>query len=192
MFHRQEDFYTPEEYLAIEEAAPYRSEYFNGEIFAMSGGSANHNRIARNLVMAMEAAFTGKPCEAFIADMRLLVQKNGLFTYPDVMVVCGGLQFAPSRRDTLTNPVVIMEVLSKSTEGYDRGAKFELYRALDTLHDYLLIDQFKAHIEHFQRLDDGRWLLQEFNQMEAVFHLESIGVEFSVAQIYQKVNWDEA
>lgn len=189
MFLRQHDYYTPEEYLALEEGADYRSEYFGGEIFAMSGGSANHNRIARNLIVGLDAAFADQPCEAFINDMRLLVKANGLYTYPDVMAVCGQLDFAPGRTDTLTNPALIIEVLSKSTAGYDRGAKFELYRALDSLQDYVLVDQAKIHVEHFHRLDDGRWLLQEFNHLEDVLKIETIGFELSLVQIYQKVDW---
>ncbi len=191
MLKPQKTYYTPEEYLALEEEAEYRSEYYQGEIFAMSGGSANHNRIIKNLVIALESAFEGKPCEAFITDMRLLVKKNGLYTYPDVMAVCGGLEFAEGRDDTLTNPAVIVEVLSKSTEGYDRGAKFELYRALDSLQDYVLIDQHKIHVENFHKLEDGRWILQEFNRIEDTLTIESIDFEIPLQQIYQRVAWEE-
>ncbi len=180
-------YYSPEEYLALEELADYRSEYYRGEIFAMAGGSANHNRIARNLVIALETELEGKPCEAFITDMRLLVKKNGLYTYPDVMVVCGKLQFVKGRTDTLTNPGVIIEVLSESTKDYDRGAKFELYRAIETLQDYVLIDQSRVHVEYFHKLEDGRWLLTEFNELEAVLKLESVGMEMPLSQIYQRV-----
>lgn len=190
MLQSEQKYYTPEEYLALEEEAEYRSEYYQGEIFAMSGGSANHNRIAGNVHTAMNIAFAGGPCEAFITDMRLLVKKNGLYTYPDVMVVCGGLEFGQGRDDTLTNPVVIVEVLSKSTQDYDRGGKFALYRALETLQDYILIEQDKVHIEYFHRLEDGRWILQEFNRLEDVVRLESIDCELSIEQIYRRVEWD--
>ena len=191
MFQPKQNYYTPEEYLALEEEAEHRSEYYQGEIFAMSGGSVNHNRIARNLVIAFETDFQEKPCEAFINDMRLLVKKNGLYTYPDVMVVCDKLEFVKDRDDTLTNPVVIVKVLSKSTEGYDRGAKFELYQALETLQDYILIDQTKVHVEHFHRLDDGRWILQEFEQFENVLQLASVDFEISLEQIYWNVDWEQ-
>ncbi|GAB4423602.1 MAG: Uma2 family endonuclease [Anaerolineae bacterium] len=191
MFRRKEDTISPEEYLALEETAEDRSEYYRGEIFAMSGASVNHNRIAKNTVTGLDTAFAGKPCEAFITDMRLLVRPNGLYTYPDVMVVCGPLQFAPDRDDTLTNPTVIFEVLSKSTEGYDRGAKFELYRALESLQDYVLVDQYKIHVEHFHRLDDGRWILQEFNQLEATLHLETVDATLPLEHIYRNVTWEE-
>jgi Uma2 family endonuclease len=191
MLQPKEKYYTPQEYLAVEEEAGYKSEYFQGEIFAMSGGSANHNRISGNLYITLETAFEGKPCEAFITGMRLLVSENGLYTYPDIMVVCGELDFVEGRDDTVTNPVVIVEVLSKSTEGYDRGAKFELYRALQTFQDYVLVDQAKVHIEHFHKLDDGRWILQEFNQLEDVFTIETIDFDISLQQIYRRVNWEE-
>ena len=190
MFERQKEYYTPEEYLALEETADYRSEYYRGEIFAMSGGSANHNRIARNVLTTLSIAFEDKPCEAFITDMRLLVKENGLYTYPDIMVVCGGLEFVEGRTDTLTNPIVIVEVLSQSTEGYDRGAKFELYRALETLQDYVLIDQAKVHVECFHKMKDGRWILTEFNELEATLQLEAVGVDISLSQIYRRVEWE--
>jgi Uma2 family endonuclease len=191
MFQKKQTYYSSEEYLALEEEAEYRSEYYQGEIFAMAGGSANHNRIAGNLYTDLNIAFEGKPCEAFINDVRLLVKKNGLYTYPDVMMVCGKLQFVKGRDDTLTNPIVIIEVLSDSTAGYDRGAKFELYRALKTLQDYILIDQTKVHLEHFHKLKDGRWILQEFEQLEDKLPLESVEVEISLQRIYRNVEWSE-
>ncbi len=183
MLPHKKQYYTPEEYLTLEEAADYKNEYYQGEIFAMSGSSVNHNRIAKNTVVALEAAFGDKPCETFIGDVRLWVKKNGLYTYPDVMVVCGPIEFAKNRTDTLTNPVVIVEVLSKSTQNYDRGGKFALYRALESFQDYILIEQDKVYVEHFYRLDDGRWILQEFNQLEDVLILESIEVKLPLQQI---------
>ncbi len=191
MFRQKEEHYTPEEYLALEEEAEYKSEYYQGEIFAMSGASVNHNRIIKNLIVLLESALENKPCEAFMGDVRLLVKENGLYTYPDVVTVCGDLDFAPDRDDTITNPTVIIEVLSKSTEGYDRGAKFELYRALPTLQDYILVDQYKVHVEHFHKQEDARWILQEFNQLEDTLAIELVDFEISLQRIYQKVNWEE-
>ena len=190
MVAKPQKYYSPEEYLALEEMADYRSEYYRGEIFAMAGGSANHNRIAGNLVIALQAALEGKPCETFVTDMRVLVKKNGLYTYPDVMVVCGRLEFVEGREDTMTNPVVIVEVLSKSTQDYDRGGKFQLYRAIDSLRDYVLIDQARVHIEYFHKLEDGRWLLTEFNEIEAMLKLESVDVEIPLSRVYQRVEWE--
>ena len=191
MFSRKEEHYTPEEYLALEEEAEYKSEYYQGEIFAMSGASINHNRIAGNIHTAFNIAFVDGSCEAFMGDVRVLVKENGLYTYPDIVTVCGELDFAPDRDDTITNPIVIIEVLSKSTEGYDRGAKFELYRALPTLQDYILVDQYKIHVEQFHRLDDGRWILQEFNQPEDTLAIESVEFEMSIERIYQRVVWED-
>ncbi len=193
MFQRKQDtYYTPEEYLALEETAEYRSEYYRGEIFAMSGGSANHNRISGNIYTAMNIAFENKPCEAFITDMRLLVKKNGLYTYPDVMVVCGQIKFVEGRTDTITNPVVVIEVLSESTQDYDRGSKFMLYRALASLQEYILIEQDKIHIERFRKLEDGRWILDEFDQADQVLSVEAIDFEMPLQRIYRNVKWEDA
>lgn len=191
MFQPQEQYYTPDEYLALEENADHRSEYYQGEILAMSSGSVNHNRIAGSILTALNFAFTDGLCEVFISDLRLLVKENGLYTYPDAMVVCGELEFVEDRDDTITNPIVIVEVLSKSTEGYDRGAKFELYRALPSLQDYILIDQYKTHVEHFHKLDDGRWILQEFNQLENTLTLETIDFEIPLEHLYRRVKWED-
>lgn len=191
MLQHEQKYYSPEEYLALEEAADCKSEYYEGEIFAMSGGSANHNRIARNLLIALEAAFENRPCETFINDMRLLVKENGLYTYPDIMVVCGQIDFVEERNDTITNPVVIMEVLSKSTQDYDRGSKFTLYRAIKTLQDYVLIDQTRVKVEYFHKLDDGRWILQEFEHLDELLQIESIGLEITLERIYQRIDWNE-
>ena len=190
MVAKPQKYYSPEEYLALEEATDYKSEYYQGEIFVMSGVSVNHNRIAGNVHAALNNAFDAKPCEVFMGDVRLLVKKNGLYTYPDVMVICGQLEFAEGRMDTLTNPIVIVEVLSKSTQDYDRGAKFELYRAIETLQDYVLIDQARVHMEYFRKLEDGRWLLQEFNQLEAILRIEAVGVEIPLSRVYQRVEWE--
>ncbi|MCK6630505.1 MAG: Uma2 family endonuclease [Anaerolineae bacterium] len=190
MVANPQKFYSPEEYLALEEMAEYRSEYYRGEIFAMAGGSANHNRIAGNIYLELRETLKGKPCEAFITDMRLHVKKNSLYTYPDVMVVCGRIEYVKGRTDTLTNPVVIIEVLSDSTQAYDRGAKFELYRAIESLQDYVLVDQGRVHVEYFHKLEDGRWLLAEFNELEAVLRLEGVGVEIPLSLVYQRVEWE--
>lgn len=190
MVANPQKYYSPEEYLALEETAEYRSEYYRGEIFAMSGGSANHNRICGNLYLALRERLEDKPCEAFITDMRLHVRKNSLYTYPDVMVVCGRIAYIKGRTDTITNPVVIIEVLSESTQAYDRGAKFELYRAIETLQDYVLVDQARVHVEYFHRLEDSRWLLAEFNELEAVLRLEAIAVEIPLSRVYQRVEWE--
>jgi len=192
MLQQERKYFSPEEYLALEEAADYKSEYYQGEIFAMVGAWANHNRITRNVLIALERQFEGRPCEAFASDMRLLVQENGLYTYPDVMAICGRLEFAAGRTDTLTNPVVIVEVLSDSTQDYDRGGKFALYRAVASLQDYVLIDQYRVQVEHFHKLEDGRWIFQEFTDPDAALSLASITVEIPISRMYRKVDWEAA
>ena len=189
MLQHEQKYVTPEEYLALEEAAEHKSEYYQGEIFAMVGASVNHNRIVRNMLVALADLLESRPCEAFASDMRLLVKENGLYTYPDVIVVCGQLEFVEGRTDTLTNPIVIIEVLSDSTMDYDRGGKFALYRPIETFQDYVLIDQHSHLVEHFHRLEDGRWILQEFTDPEAELPLDSIGVTIPLHRMYQKVDW---
>ncbi len=206
MLKKEKKYYTPEEYLAFEETEDYKSEYYNGEIFAMAGGSANHNRIAGNFYAVLNVAFEKEPCEAFSGDMRLLVKQSGLYTYPDVVVVCGRLEFVANRTDTITNPVLIVEVFSKSTENYDRGQKFEFYRAIPTLQHYLLIDQDRVYLEHFKKTKEGWWLLKEFNELDQTLKieppafetpafealaLEALAFEISISRIYNKVELED-
>ena len=189
MFKRQSQVYTLEEYLALEAQAEYKSEYFQGEIFAMAGGSYNHNVIAGNLYAALHQFLAPKDCTAFTGDMRILVKKRELYTYPDVLVVCGRPKFASGRTDTLTNPMIIVEVLSKSTQAYDRGQKFEFYRSIDTFADYVLIDQERVHIEYFHKFKDGRWVLTELTTPDATLTLETIDFAIPLHQIYHKADW---
>lgn len=192
MLQKRVTFFTPEEYLSLEEKADHKSEYFNGEIFAMAGGSYNHNVIVSNVNAALNQFAESKPCVAFTSDMRVLVKANGLYTYPDTMLVCGQIEFAEARNDTITNPLVIVEVLSKSTRDYDRGFKFESYRLIETLQDYLLIDQERVHVEYFYKLEDGRWVLIETNLPETTLTLQAINFPLPVNRIYQKVDWFRA
>jgi len=180
---------SSKEYLAIERAAEAKSEYYDGEIFAMAGGSYNHNVISGNINAALNQFVQSKPCVTFTSDMRLTVKANGLYTYPDAMVVCGQVEFAEGRNDTLTNSVVIVEVLSKSTRDYDRGFKFEAYRMIESLQDYLLIDQARIHAEYFHKLEDGRWVLIETNLPEATLTIQALDFTIPISRIYQKVDW---
>jgi len=178
---------TPEEYLALERQAEVKSEFLDGEMFAMSGASPRHALIAANLVIALGVRLRDRPCYVFSADLRLNVSPTGLFTYPDVVVACGDLKYRDERRDTLLNPLVLFEVLSESTEGYDRGRKFEHYRTLPSLAEYLLVAQDKPHVEQYVRQADGRWLLGEFNRPEDVVTLPSLSSTLAMAEIYAKV-----
>lgn len=183
--------FTPEEYLAMEEVADYKSEYFQGEIFAMAGGSFNHNVIVGNTFKAMSLALDKKPCRVLMSDMRLLVKRNGLYTYPDVMIVCGKVEFVPKRNDTLTNPIVIVEVLSPSTREYDRVKKFALYKPLDSLREYLLVDSEQIHVTHLRRADpESAWTIEMYDDLQTVLHLDSVGCDLALAQIFDKVEFE--
>jgi Uma2 family endonuclease len=180
--------FTPAEYLAMEQAADYKSEYYNGEIFAMSGGTADHSQIAGQFITALNQRLDPKPCRVFTSDMRLLVQRNGLYTYPDAMVVCGKIQFAEQRKDTLTNPLVLVEVLSESTRDYDRGTKFNFYRQIPTLQEYVLVESERAHVEVYRRTGE-LWAVEMLDGLDAVVRLASVECEIPLTQIYAKVSW---
>ena len=180
-------YITPEEYLAKERAADYKSEYYNGEIFAFAGASREHNTIVINLVLKLTPQIRKRNCEIYSNDMRVKVNATGLYTYPDVVVVCGKPKFEDDENDTLVNPTVIIEVLSASTENYDRGTKFEHYRAIDSLSDYILVAQNKIHLEHYVRQSDRTWLFSENKSTEDKFKIDSIGCELLLAEIYEKV-----
>jgi len=178
---------TPEEYLAIERKAEYKSEYFNGEMFAMAGASERHVLIVTNVVAELRGQLRRRPCTVYSTDLRVRVSPTGLYTYPDVVVVCGQAQFADDQKDTLLNPTLIVEVLSESTKDYDRGGKFEHYRTLMSLSEYVLIDQDKHHVEHFVRQPENRWLLSETNRLEDTIHVSSISCDLALAEVYDKV-----
>lgn len=178
---------TPEEYLAIERKAEYKSEYFNGEMFAMAGASERHALIVTNVVAELRGQLRHRPCTVYSTDLRVRVSPTGLYTYPDVIVVCGQAQFADDQKDTLLNPTLIVEVLSESTKDYDRGGKFEHYRSLASLSEYVLIAQDKYHVEHFVRQPDNRWLLSETNRLEDTIHLPSIDCALALIEVYDKV-----
>jgi len=183
---------TPEEYLEIERQAEYKSEYFNGEMLAFAGASREHNTIVINLILKLAPQLRKRNCEIYSNDMRVKVNATGLYTYPDVVVVCGKPQFEDEEQDILLNPIVIVEVLSPSTEGYDRGTKFEHYRTIDSLSDYLLVAQDKIHVEYYVRQSDRFWLFSEYKSAKDKFQIESIGCEASVEEIYEKVEMEES
>ena len=186
-----EQFITAADYLALERQAETKSEYLNGHIYAMSGASRSHNRITINLGAMLHSRLRGKPCEPFVNDMRVKVSPTGLYTYPDVIVVCGKEQFDDAHLDTLLNPTLIIEVLSDSTEAYDRGRKFEHYRHLDSLVEYVLIAQHRPHVESFRRQLDQQWLLTECNGLDGTLRLQSIDCDLALAEIYAKTEVSE-
>ena len=179
--------YSPQEYLELERQAEYKSEYVNGEIFAMSGASEEHNLIVMNVAAALHTQFRGRPCKVYANDMRVKVSPTGLYTYPDVVAVCGEAQLEDAHLDTLLNPTTLIEVLSSSTEAYDRGEKAEHYRRLPSLAEYLLISQDKPHLEHYRRQSDNRWLLSEASQLHAAITLPAIDCTLRLAAVYDRV-----
>ncbi len=183
---------TPEDYLAIERSAEFKSEYFDGEIFAMAGASRAHNSIVLNTGSEIRQHLKNRSCKAYVNDMRVKVNPTGLYAYPDVIVVCGKEQFEDTHLDTLLNPTLIIEVLSDSTEAYDRGRKFEHYRHLDSLVEYVLIAQQRPHIESYRRQPDQQWLLTECSGLDATLRLQSIDCDLALAEIYAKVELSES
>ncbi|HZS44713.1 MAG TPA: Uma2 family endonuclease [Blastocatellia bacterium] len=182
-------FYTPEEYLSLERSSEHKSEYLNGQIFAMGGASPQHILIITNVVTQLNIQLRNRPCTVYSTDLRVRVSPTGLYTYPDIVVACEELVFADDQNDTLVNPTLIIEVLSPSTKDYDRGEKFEHYRSLRSLKEYLLIAQDKCHVEQFIKQDNGLWLLSETNKTDDVIKLSSISCELSLTETYAKVKF---
>jgi len=180
---------TEAEYLQIERAAEFKSEFFEGEMFAMAGGTPKHSLISTNLAAEFRNRLKDQACVAYNADLRIKVEATGLLTYPDVSVICGPLKFAEGTDDTAVNPTVLVEVLSDSTEAYDRGKKFEHSRRIPTLREYLLVSQREPRIEQFIRQPDGRWLLTEAEGLETVLELPSLRISIPLREVFAKVTF---
>ena len=176
--------------MALEREAEYKSEYVNGHIVAMSGASRRHNIVAGNISREISTQLRGRPCESYISDMRVRVSETGLYTYPDVVAVCGDIRFADDQNDTLLNPTLIVEVLSSSTEAYDRGDKFAHYRRLESLQDYLLVSQETARVEHYVRQGE-KWVLSEASALTDMVQLASIQCNLALEDIYDKVQFTD-
>jgi Uma2 family endonuclease len=188
--HREKKVYTPEEYLEFEVNSEERHEYINGEIVPMSGGTPNHNKITGNFYAQLNFALKRQPYDIFVTDQRLWIPKKRIHTYPDVMVVEGELQLAEGRRDTITNPLMIAEVLSKSTRSYDKDDKFAAYRSIPTFQEYLLIDQYEMHVEQYFKSDENSWIFSEYDDANGTISLKSISFQFTLADIYDKVSFE--
>jgi Uma2 family endonuclease len=182
---------TPEEYLRIERAADWKSEYVDGEMFAMAGASYRHTIITGNLVRTLGNQLLKGPCTVSASDLRVATDRLRHYTYPDVVVLCDPPEFVDGERDTITNPTLIAEVLSDSTEKYDRGGKFERYRAVTALSDYLLVAQDRIHVELFTRQSDGRWSLRDWNDPAAEIEIDSIHCRVKLVDVYAKVAFEE-
>jgi Uma2 family endonuclease len=183
-------FISPAEYLALERQAEYKSEYLNGDMFAMTGARRKHNLITGNMSAEFVRQLKGRAGEAYVSDMRVKVTATGLYTYPDVVVVCGEPQFEDDFVDTLLNPTVLVEVLSTSTERYDRIAKSSYYRTLDSLAEHLLVAQDKHRVEQYVRQPDGQWLLFDYRSLDNTVELKSIDCSLALRDIYDKVSID--
>lgn len=181
---------TPDEYLAIERDAPLRSEFFDGEMFAMAGATEQHTLAKDNFAGEARNALKGGPCRVVTSDMRVKISAKGLYVYPDVVIYCGDAQFEDDVRDTLLNPQIIVEVLSDSTEGYDRGNKFKSYRKLPSLREYILISQNSPSVErHVPQEGSRSWLMTPFDGLEDVFSFASSPVQIPLAEIYRGVRF---
>lgn len=186
---QEQRYYTPEEYLELELNSQERHEYINGEVICVTGGTPNHNQIALNLSGTLNLSLKRQPYRVFVTDQRLWIPKKQIYTYPDVIVVQGELQLQDGRRDTITNPLIIAEVLSESTQGYDRGEKFAAYRTIPTFQEYVLIDQATLHVEHYYKTDPTKWIFSEYDGDDAPISLASIPFEMALIDLYDKVEF---
>jgi Uma2 family endonuclease len=183
-------YYTPEEYLELEEKAEYKNEYRDGEIVPMSGGTTNHNKIAGNFYKNFPLTIDEQNYETYIGDVRLWIPRYRVYTYPDVMVIKGNPVYEGTGTTTVTNPLLIVEVLSNSTKNYDQGDKFDYYRSLAEFREYILIDQYNYHVKQFAKNLEGKWVLTEYEEEESVLLLESVNFSISFRDIYQRVNFE--
>jgi Uma2 family endonuclease len=186
--------FTPAEYYALERDATYKSDYYNGEIFSMAGGTGEHSQITGNLIIAVGIRLRGGPCTLRESNLRLKVKATGLRTYPDAAVYCDPIEYDPEdgERQTALNATVVFEVLSPSTEGYDRGVKAENYRRIESLRAYVLVAQDRAHVEVHLRQPDGAWLLREAAGLDASVRIESLGIDLPLSEVYDRVEFPPA
>jgi Uma2 family endonuclease len=174
---------TEEQYLHLERQADFKSEFHDGQMFAMAGASPNHALLA-NRIGALLDRQVPPGCRTFNSDLRVKVSSAGLYTYPDCSVICGEPQFAGDQQDVIINPLLLVEVLSPSTEGYDRGKKFELYRTIESFREYLIVHQDRQHVEHYSKQDDGSWLLREHIGADGSVAIPRLNVQILVAELY--------
>jgi Uma2 family endonuclease len=180
--------YTPERYLALERTSDHRSELIHGQIYAMSGASRRHNLIVLNIGGELRSQLRGRPCEAYVSDMRVKVSATTMYTYPDVVALCDAPRLEDTNGDTLLNPAVIFEVLSESTERYDRGEKFAHYRRIESLREYILVSQSTVRIERFVRHGD-HWVFSDVADPAGTLPIETLGCEISLADVYERVDF---
>ncbi|MGL5941328.1 MAG: Uma2 family endonuclease [Waterburya sp.] len=184
-------YYSPEEYLELETTADYKSEYHDGQIIPMAGGKPNHNRISLNLSSALNFALKKTSYDVFMSDLRLWIPDYRLYTYPDVMIVQTPLIFAENRQDTIVNPLAIAEILSDSTEKYDRGDKFRMYRSIPSFKEYLLVSQTAMQVEKFTKNESNQWVLSEYAIKDAKITFDSFEFEIGLDELYDRVDFVE-
>ncbi|BAZ01329.1 hypothetical protein NIES37_53280 [Tolypothrix tenuis PCC 7101] len=187
----QKRYYTPEEYLELEEKAEYKSEYRDGEIVSMTGGTTNHNKIALNLAASLKIALRRKNYDVYIGDVRLWIPRYRQHTYPDVMVIAGEPIYTGTSTTTVMNPLLIAEVLSKSTKNYDQGDKFLYYRSLPEFQEYILIDQYQYHVMQYVKTAASQWSFTEIEGESATLSLQTVDFQIELRDLYEKVNFAE-
>ena len=183
------NYILPDEYLARERAALEKHEYYQGEVFAMNGASLQHNIIFSNLFTDIGNKLKGKSCRPYGSDLRIHIPKNTLYTYPDISIICGETHLTDNEFDTATNPTVIIELLSRSTRNYDKGEKFTLYRDIDSLKEYILVDTEKIYAEKHVRNTDGSWQLTDYKSLEKSFTIDSIQLNILLIDIYEGISF---
>jgi Uma2 family endonuclease len=183
-------YVTPEEYLAAERLSETRSEYSDGGVYPLTGGTVNHNRITINLILELDKQLRPAGCHMHAADLKVRLPGSRKFFYPDVMVICGELQYHDERRDIITNPDLVVEVLSPGTEAFDRGEKFRAYRTIESLKEYVLVSQDRPLVEQYVKTGDGRWSLTEAEGLESSLALPSVGCTLSLGAVYDKVDFN--
>lgn len=184
------NYVSQEEYLQMERASDVKHEYYDGEVYAMAGASLQHNIVVKNINTRALPFLKGKSCDMFGSDLRIHNPENSLFTYPDLCIVCGTPEKSDSDNDSIVNPSVIIEVLSKSTKDYDRGSKFMLYRSISSLKEYILVDSTTISVEHFEKEPDGSWRLTEFRQLTDSFMISTIQLRLRLSDLYEDVSID--
>lgn len=183
---------SEEEYLEMETTSPFKNEYFKGEIFAMAGGTESHDVITMNLSLILGNYLKGKKCRIYSSNMKMFVPKYAYYTYPDLSIVCGKSDFSPLTNHAISNPSIIIEVLSKSTENYDRTTKFGLYRQIPSLKEYVLVSSTTNHVEIFQRFDDFNWGQTADNKnLKDIIKIKEIELEILLSDIYEDTNFTE-
>ncbi len=180
---------TPEEYLALERKADVKSEYFNGELFVISGASRKHNQISTNLVRILGNELLDEPCNVYASDMKVKIEKFNKYSYPDIVVACEEEKFEDEQEDVLLNPLIIIEILSDSTKACDRGQKFFHYQSIDSFVEYILVSQKSSQIEKFVRQTDNTWNYSVFHNTEDLVHISSIKCDLPIKEVYRKVSF---